>query len=151
MGGILKVPSDLVNPGKNSLKDCQMCSMFSLPAAKPCCIKSNNVSKFLHPPRFIVTRARAQVITAPNKSATITSTTASPHLLKQAIPHSDLHILDIVERQSQASTSLAHQDACRKPEFHPLFLEEAFERCRNICAEYAKTFYLGLSFFPTQL
>ncbi|KAJ9183129.1 hypothetical protein P3X46_007035 [Hevea brasiliensis] len=119
-----------------------MCSIFSLAAAKPCCIKSNNVSKFLHP-RFIVTRARAQVITAPNKPSGITSTTASPQLLKQGIPHSDLHILEIVERQSQASTCLAHQDTCRKPEFHPSFLEEAYERCRNICAEYAKTFYLG--------
>ncbi|KAF2286250.1 hypothetical protein GH714_012602 [Hevea brasiliensis] len=124
------------------LKVCQMCSIFSLAAAKPCCIKSNNVSKFLHP-RFIVTRARAQVITAPNKPSGITSTTASPQLLKQGIPHSDLHILEIVERQSQASTCLAHQDTCRKPEFHPSFLEEAYERCRNICAEYAKTFYLG--------
>ncbi|XP_073261008.1 bifunctional 15-cis-phytoene synthase, chromoplastic-like [Populus alba] len=49
---------------------------------------------------------------------------------------------EIVERRSQAN-SLSKQDICRKPEFHPAFLEEAYERCRNICAEYAKTFYLG--------
>ncbi|KAJ0778490.1 putative 15-cis-phytoene synthase [Helianthus annuus] len=30
-----------------------------------------------------------------------------------------------------------------RPEFHPEFLDEAYDRCRDICAEYAKTFYLG--------
>ncbi|KAI3414729.1 uncharacterized protein J3R85_015901, partial [Psidium guajava] len=28
-------------------------------------------------------------------------------------------------------------------QFHPAFLDEAYERCRKLCAEYAKTFYLG--------
>ncbi|CAI9774469.1 unnamed protein product [Fraxinus pennsylvanica] len=30
-----------------------------------------------------------------------------------------------------------------KPSFHPMFLEEAYDQCKNICEEYAKTFYLG--------
>ncbi|KAI9071512.1 hypothetical protein K1719_046520 [Acacia pycnantha] len=30
-----------------------------------------------------------------------------------------------------------------KPQFRPGFIEEAYESCRKICAEYAKTFYLG--------
>ncbi|KAG7951156.1 hypothetical protein I3843_13G152600 [Carya illinoinensis] len=51
-------------------------------------------------------------------------------------------IKEIVERQSQKN-NLAREDPCKKPRFHPMFLEEAYERCRNICAEYAKTFYLG--------
>ena len=37
-------------------------------------------------------------------------------------------------------------DLCQKPEFHPMFLEEAYDKCRNICVEYAKTFYLGNNF-----
>ncbi|KDP26944.1 hypothetical protein JCGZ_21037 [Jatropha curcas] len=112
-----------------------MCSSFSI-AAKPCFIKTNN-GKFLQP-KFIVTRARANqvIVSPPNKPSS--KITASPPLLTKGIPH----VSEIVERQSQ-SKYLATQNACRKPEFHPLFLEEAYERCKNICAEYAKTFYLG--------
>ncbi|EEF35311.1 phytoene synthase 2, chloroplastic [Ricinus communis] len=112
-----------------------MSSTFSL-AAKPC-IKGND-SKFLHA-KSVVTRAKAQVITAPKQS----DTSAFPQLLTQRILHTDIHVRQIVERQSQADCLLAQQDPCRKPEFHPLFLEEAYARCKNICAEYAKTFYLG--------
>ncbi|KAJ9153350.1 hypothetical protein P3X46_026798 [Hevea brasiliensis] len=118
-----------------------MCSTFSLAAAKLCCIKSKKERKFLQPKFIVTTRARSQVITAPNKSSSVATTTTQ--LLKQGIPHSDLHVREIVERQSQASTCLGQQDACRKPEFHPSYLDEAYARCRSICAEYAKTFYLG--------
>ncbi|KAL9407394.1 hypothetical protein Peur_004366 [Populus x canadensis] len=111
-----------------------MCSTFSL-SAKPCTGADNG--KFLHS-KSLVTRARAEVIAAPKRS----SQRAFPRLLKHGIPHTDLQVHEIVERQSQAN-SLSKQDICRKPEFHPAFLEEAYERCRNICAEYAKTFYLG--------
>ncbi|KAL3609066.1 hypothetical protein D5086_000086 [Populus alba] len=93
--------------------------------------------KFLRS-KSLVTRARAEVIAARKRS----SQRAFLRLLKQGIPHTDLQVHEIVERQSQAN-SLSKQDICRKPEFHPVFLEEAYERCRNICAEYAKTFYLG--------
>ncbi|XP_011048242.1 PREDICTED: phytoene synthase 2, chloroplastic-like [Populus euphratica] len=111
-----------------------MCSSFSL-SARPCTGPDNG--KFLHS-KSLVTRARAEVIAAPKRS----SQRAFPRLLKHGIPHTDLQVHEIVERQSQAN-SLSKQDICRKPEFHPAFLEEAYERCRNICAEYAKTFYLG--------
>ncbi|XP_011010677.1 PREDICTED: phytoene synthase 2, chloroplastic-like [Populus euphratica] len=111
-----------------------MCSSFSL-SARPCTGPDNG--KFLHS-KSLVTRARAEVIAAPKRS----SQRAFPRLLKHGIPHTDLQVNEIVERQSQAN-SLSKQDICRKPEFHPAFLEEAYERCRNICAEYAKTFYLG--------
>ncbi|KAJ7009474.1 phytoene synthase 2, chloroplastic [Populus alba] len=111
-----------------------MCSTFFL-SAKPCTGADNG--KFLHS-KSLVTRARAEVIAAPKRS----SQRASPRLLKHGIPHTDLQVHEIVVRQSQAN-SLSKQDICRKPEFHPAFLEEAYERCRNICAEYAKTFYLG--------
>nr|TKS12268.1 hypothetical protein D5086_0000065520 [Populus alba] len=111
-----------------------MCSTFSL-SSKPCNGADNG--KFLRS-KSLVTRARAEVIAARKRS----SQRAFLRLLKQGIPHTDLQVHEIVERQSQAN-SLSKQDICRKPEFHPVFLEEAYERCRNICAEYAKTFYLG--------
>ncbi|KAG6781805.1 hypothetical protein POTOM_014720 [Populus tomentosa] len=111
-----------------------MCSTFSL-SAKPCA--GAHIGKFLHS-KSLVTRAKAEAITAPKRS----SGHAFPQLLKQGIPHTDLQVHEIVERQSQANV-LGKQDTCRKSEFHPMFLEEAYGRCRNICAEYAKTFYLG--------
>ncbi|XVF69798.1 hypothetical protein PTKIN_Ptkin11bG0110300 [Pterospermum kingtungense] len=79
------------------------------------------------------TTARAQVITAPKISISFLE------LTKQGIPHTDLRVQEIVTRQSWPNNLLAY----RKPQFHPMFLEEAYNRCRNICAEYAKTFYLG--------
>ncbi|XP_034688615.1 phytoene synthase 2, chloroplastic-like [Vitis riparia] len=82
--------------------------------------------------------ARAEVIVAPKKR---TSSHNVPELSKQGIPHTDLHVREIVKRQSTDKSAMF--DVCQKPQFHPMFLEEAYERCRNICAEYAKTFYLG--------
>lgn len=64
-----------------------------------------------------------------------------PDLSIKGIPHTDLHIRGIVQRQLQ--TRQTNHSICKKPEFHPHFLEEAYDRCRDICAEYAKTFYLG--------
>lgn len=119
-----------------------MCSTFS-PSAKLCSAGGliNNGNIFLDKKCF-VTRTRAEVITAPNRSSSRHAN--FPRLVKQAIPHTDLRVHEIVERQSQ-NNNLTKQDACRKTEFHPMFLEEAYERCRKICAEYAKTFYLGLN------
>ncbi|KAL5708505.1 hypothetical protein ACHQM5_019296 [Ranunculus cassubicifolius] len=79
---------------------------------------------------------------SPNK------TKYKPHLnheiSKHGIPHSDLCLKEIVEKQSHFNNlSMGGGGSCRRPEFHPAFLEEAYERCRHICAEYAKTFYLG--------
>ncbi|KAF5182177.1 Phytoene synthase [Thalictrum thalictroides] len=63
-------------------------------------------------------------------------------LSKCGVSHTELRLKEIVDKQSQVHTlSLGH--LWRKPEFHPMFLEESYERCRDICAEYAKTFYLG--------
>ncbi|KAL3519094.1 hypothetical protein ACH5RR_021683 [Cinchona calisaya] len=65
-----------------------------------------------------------------------------PELTIEGIPHSNHHIHEIVRRQSQKN-SFSRKYALRRPDFHPMFLEEAYERCKIICAEYAKTFYLG--------
>ncbi|KAL6341251.1 hypothetical protein AAG906_032369 [Vitis piasezkii] len=112
----------------------QMSSAFSL-AVKPSVAWSNG--KLLS--RKSTRRAaRAEVIVAPKKR---TSTHNVPELSKQGIPHTDLHVREIVKRQSTDKSAMF--DVCQKPQFHPMFLEEAYERCRNICAEYAKTFYLG--------
>lgn len=111
-----------------------MSSAFSL-AVKPSVAWSNG--KLLS--RKSTRRAaRAEVIVAPKKR---TSSHNVPELSKQGIPHTDLHVREIVKRQSTDKSAMF--DVCQKPQFHPMFLEEAYERCRNICAEYAKTFYLG--------
>lgn len=125
-----------------------MCSRFSM-AAKPCTGVSNDK---IMCQKTTIAAARAGVTIAPKQR----SSQIFPVLSKQDIPYSTaLHVSEIVERQSQGN-SLAMEDACiSKPQFHPMFLEEAYERCRNICAEYAKTFYLGnifllvLSKFPS--
>ncbi|KAF4366048.1 hypothetical protein G4B88_031417 [Cannabis sativa] len=67
-----------------------------------------------------------------------------PELTKPGIPFFDLRLQEVVKRQSQ-NTHTFHIDdqARRKPGFHPSFLEESYERCRCICEEYAKSFYLG--------
>jgi len=64
-----------------------------------------------------------------------------PELSIKGIPHNDLRVREIVQRQ--LLTRGDDHIVFRKPEFHPEFLEEAYDRCRDICAEYAKTFYLG--------
>ncbi|KAE8036973.1 hypothetical protein FH972_009602 [Carpinus fangiana] len=109
-----------------------MSSTFS-PAGKPCISVSNG--RFLSRKSTVT---RAEVTMAPQHRSRRTF----PALLKHGIPLADLHVQEIVERQSQNNNS-GREDPCRKPEFQPLFLEEAYESCRKICAEYAKTFYLG--------
>ncbi|XP_076894846.1 phytoene synthase 2, chloroplastic-like [Bidens hawaiensis] len=61
-----------------------------------------------------------------------------PELSLEGIPHTDLRVREIVQRQLQT-----RRDDYSGCQFHPEFLEEAYDRCRDICAEYAKTFYLG--------
>ncbi|KAL8255555.1 hypothetical protein R6Q59_030622 [Mikania micrantha] len=64
-----------------------------------------------------------------------------PELSIKGIPHTDLRVREIVQRQLKTRPN--DHSVCRKPEFHPEFLEEAYDRCKEICEEYAKTFYLG--------
>ncbi|ONH99038.1 hypothetical protein PRUPE_6G006800 [Prunus persica] len=110
-----------------------MCSTFSL-AAKTYIRESNGIRHR----KSMVTAKRAEVITAPKQR----SRPVFPELSIQGIPIDDLHVQEIVQRQSQ-TYSMDREGGRRKPQFCPSFLEEAYERCRNICAEYAKTFYLG--------
>ncbi|KAL2557143.1 Phytoene synthase [Forsythia ovata] len=109
-----------------------MCASFSY-AAKPCIRKGDG--KFLiH--RNKRTSARAEVaIAVPKKK----NESFYPELSVQG---TGKIIHEIVQRQSQ-SNGLAMHDVCRKPDFNPIFLEEAYDQCKNICEEYAKTFYLG--------
>ncbi|XP_054807598.1 phytoene synthase 2, chloroplastic-like [Prosopis cineraria] len=80
----------------------------------------------------------AQVTLAPKPTRDI----VYRHLSKQGIPLADLHVQDVVERQTQPAKFISTSPR-NKPMFRPGFLEEAYESCRKICAEYAKTFYLG--------
>ncbi|KAG6679522.1 hypothetical protein I3843_14G134900 [Carya illinoinensis] len=109
-----------------------MYSIYSV-AVKPCIRVSNGKC----PSRKSII-ARAEVTVAPQHR----TTRIFPLLSKDGIPLADLHVQEIIERQSQ-NNILAREDPCKKPRFHPTFLEESYEKCRNICAEYAKTFYLG--------
>lgn len=124
-----------------------MSSTFSI-AARPVGV-GNGKREFCKRPLVIRATRSGGVTMAPREMSTV----ILPELSKQGTPHTDLYVREIVERQSQQACLFGKEDACRrKPEFHPSFLEEAYERCRNICAEYAKTFYLGpisLPFFPT--
>ncbi|XP_061982574.1 phytoene synthase 2, chloroplastic-like isoform X3 [Populus nigra] len=113
-----------------------MCSTFSF-STNPCNYGANN-ARFLHS-KSLVTRTRAQGIRAHK----CPSSGAIPRpLIKEFIPRTDLRVHEIVERQSQAN-NLAKQDACRRVEMNLTLLEEAYKRCRNICAEYARTYYLA--------
>ncbi|KAI3869787.1 hypothetical protein MKW98_030968 [Papaver atlanticum] len=79
-------------------------------------------------------------------------------LPNNGISFTDLRLDEIVDRQSrQANNNLLSTSSSsssvkglisnfnnnQKIVFNPRFLDEAYERCRNICAAYAKTFYLG--------
>lgn len=89
----------------------------------------------IFPKRTTIIMSRVGVISSPKISETLNF----PSLSKRGIPLADLHVEEIVERQSQANQFFGNKDL----KIHPSFLEEAYESCRKICAEYAKTFYLG--------
>lgn len=72
--------------------------------------------------------------------------TASPKKKEKSI-HELLSIQGIAQRVREVVWKQRHVTndllCCRNPSFHPVFLDEAYEQCRKICAEYAKTYYLG--------
>lgn len=127
-------------------------TLFSV-AAKPCIENQSNGKNHLflfHKSTRSSTRVEATIAAPKRKS----SSTIFPELSVQSIPHTDLHVREIVKRQTKIRFVVDDFDhhSCRKPQFHPAFLEEAYEQCKNICSEYAKTFYLGSTlvslFFP---
>lgn len=93
----------------------------------------------LFPKRFTLIMSKSGVIAAPKNPQRL----KFPTLSKQGIPLADLNVDEIVERQSHANNFSREESCKKKQQFHPSFLEEAYESCRKICAEYAKTFYLG--------
>ncbi|KAJ1406076.1 Trans-Isoprenyl Diphosphate Synthase, head-to-head [Sesbania bispinosa] len=102
-------------------------------AAKPSTIWSNSRPCCR---RFDV--IRSEVTMAPKQR----TESMFPQLSKRGVPLADLHVQEVVERQSLAA-NFATLNPCSKPQFEPSFLNDAYEMCRKICAEYAKTFYLG--------
>ncbi|EYU29498.1 hypothetical protein ABFS82_04G223900 [Erythranthe guttata] len=105
------------------------------------CIKARN-STFLSKKKQRRTSPRAEVTVAiTNKTKESSSPT---QLSLHGISCTDLFVHEIVQRQqSQKIGSSDFDIRTTRPNFHPMFLDEAYERCRDICAEYAKTFYLG--------
>lgn len=120
-------------------------TFFSVSAAKPCNMRQGNAKNMSQ--RFFTTRAEVTYMPSPKQS----SIPVFPELTKAGISLTDLRIKEVVQKQSRTHKSFPRDNddhAQRKLHFHPNFLEEAYERCRNICAEYAKTFYLGTISFP---
>ncbi|KAI9075801.1 hypothetical protein K1719_042287 [Acacia pycnantha] len=113
----------------------QMSQPFSLAANASINGSHISVSKAIG--RIRVGVIRAQVTLAPKPTGDI----SYPQLSKQGIPLADLHVQEVVERQTQPAKFITIPR--QKPQFRPGFIEEAYESCRKICAEYAKTFYLG--------
>lgn len=114
-----------------------MCSTFSV-AAKPFIGESRG--KILSQ-QVINSGARSELnINIPREKNSI----IFPRLSTQGMLQSDVHIREIAERRSLANNLLDKGDAFRsKPQLDAMFLDEAYERCRKICAEFAKTYYLG--------
>lgn len=91
---------------------------------KPCCSRNDVI--------------RSEVTLAPKQR----TESMFPLLSKQGVSLADLHVQEVVERQCQTS-NFDTLSPCSKPKFEPNFLMDSYEMCRKICAEYAKTFYLG--------
>ncbi|XP_027337592.1 phytoene synthase 2, chloroplastic-like [Abrus precatorius] len=106
---------------------------FSSVAATPSCIIGSNRQP--SSTRFHVIRSE---VTAAPKHRTAS---AFPQLSKQGVPLADLHVQEVVHRQSQPHVATVISPSTKPPSF----LKDAYEMCRNICAEYAQTFYLGTS------
>lgn len=83
------------------------------------------------------------IISIPKKSRKDSS--HFPELSINGVCSTDKVVREIVQRQSKYIDPITY-DVCKKPSFHPMFLEEAYERCKDVCSEYAKTFYLGTSY-----
>ncbi|CAN0891089.1 Phytoene synthase 2, chloroplastic [Linum grandiflorum] len=78
------------------------------------------------------------VIAVPKQKGPTSSTRRPTTLVKElGIP---LRMDEIVERQQFCYSGGSER---RSPKFSSGFLDESYQRCRDICAEYAKTFYLG--------
>ncbi|KAH6759685.1 PHYTOENE SYNTHASE [Perilla frutescens var. hirtella] len=100
------------------------------------CIKASNCTPMSRNCRKMSVRAEVAIAIPKTRKKY-----SHKELSVDGIPSTDLFVHEIVQRQTRKADSTT-LDVCTKPSFHPMFLEEAYERCRDICAEYAKTFYL---------
>ncbi|KAL5976735.1 platinum sensitivity [Asimina triloba] len=99
--------------------------------------------------RRLPSAARAITSTCRSTQASVVAPTPRiarfPELSMHGIPHIELQVSEIVRRQSQPFLYGAENSRSKRPDFSPSFLKDAYERCQNVCAEYAKTFYLVLN------
>ncbi|PON65199.1 Squalene/phytoene synthase [Parasponia andersonii] len=118
-----------------------MSSVFSIVAVNPCNIREGNGNKLMSQNSVRISTIKAELtVMAPIKQNSIP---VFPELTKLGVPFTDLRVQEVIKRQSRIHSFAIEDQARRKPQFHSSFLEEAYERCRDICEEYAKTFYLG--------
>lgn len=70
-------------------------------------------------------------------------------LSKCHIAHTDLHPKGIIQNHSKVK-NMHPTDSWGTPESRCTYLEEAYQRCRHICAESSKSYYLGSLLFSEQ-
>jgi len=87
-----------------------------------------------------VIRCKAQVSSSPRARNISTFLTKLPK--GGGISLADLQVNEVVASQSRCSSADGRQQ--KRIEFESELLDDAYERCRCVCAEYAKTFYLGV-------
>lgn len=84
-------------------------------------------------------RCTTELPSSPRFHKTSNIVTKLPNSRNITLP--DLQVNEVAARQSQCS--LAARRHQNRLALDAAFLKEAYGRCRDVCAEYAKTFYLG--------
>ncbi|CAN1841690.1 Phytoene synthase 2, chloroplastic (Fragment) [Linum perenne] len=115
-----------------------MCSMLSFKACNYAMIDGGIASD-----HHLTWKRKSATVTVVRREVIMNGSRRSPSLLKElGIPHGDLCVDEIVERQQHLCYNSSGERRLSS-KFSSEFLDESYERCKDICAEYAKTFYLG--------
>lgn len=90
-------------------------------------------------------RCKTRIPSVPRTRSASARARASSELFTKVpnldISHVEQQVEEIVVRQSRRSPAVDRPR--RRPELGVAFLKEAYERCRCVCEEYGKTYYLG--------
>ncbi|KAG9136332.1 hypothetical protein Leryth_003896 [Lithospermum erythrorhizon] len=119
-----------------------MYSTFPIASKVP--ITGNRKRIHSHNQKFYLVKGEVNIATTTDIKRRNTSSLLS-ELSINVLPQTYQNVCDIVRKQSSGSNRWSNGDdkTSGNHMFQSMFLQESYERCRNICAEYAKTFYLG--------
>ncbi|KAF3638633.1 Phytoene synthase, chloroplastic [Capsicum annuum] len=112
-----------------------MCPTTLSYSSNSCINARNEIFSYQKCRRKLLIRAEVLTVSPKKKEKSIDEL-----LSVQGIAYTHRRIREVVWKQTHVVNDLL---CCRNPSFDPVFLDEAYELCRKICAEYAKTFYLG--------